>query len=303
MKVLITGGNGFIGGRLAKYLLSFDKNIIYIASRDISVKKLTNVSDLNYTYINWDSAEVLNSVCANMDVIIHLAGMNASECSKNPVDALYFNGVCTARLIESAINQNVKRFILVSTAHVYGSPLKGNISEIDKLCPVNPYATSNRAAEDLVFTALKNKRIEGLVLRLSNGYGAPAKKNVNCWNLLIPHLCRQSINQKILKLNSNGLQRRDFITITDVCRAIDHFINLRQEKIGEGLFNVGGDWSPTVFEVAESVQECYKDLYGIKLPIMRENNLRKEVSVPFTYSIERLKKTGYILQKKGKKRN
>ena len=112
--------------------------------------------------------------------------------------------------------KSVERFIYFSTAHIYGAPLEGTITEKSLPSPVHPYAITHRAAEDYVIAAAKQKRIQGTVLRLSNSFGAPVSPHVNRWTLLANDLCRQAVEKGTITLRSNGCQYRDFICLTDV---------------------------------------------------------------------------------------
>ena len=93
--------------------------------------------------IQWNFPQGLQGICSSVDAIVHLAGMNAQECATDPVAALEVNAVATASLIQATIRQKVKRFIYLSTVHVYGSPLTGVITEETKPTPAHPYAYSH----------------------------------------------------------------------------------------------------------------------------------------------------------------
>ena len=243
----------------------------------------------------WDSPRCLEGVCTAVDVVVHLAGMNAQDCMVDPIGALEVNAVATARLLRSAIRQGVKRFIYLSTAHVYRNPLVGTITE--ETCPVNlhPYATSHHAGEDLVRAAHQRGEIEGIVIRLSNAYGAPAHQTVNCWMLLVNDLCRQAITTQKMILHSSGLQRRDFITLTDACKAINHLMALSASKLGNGLFNVSGSWSPTVLEMTERMAERIHHKTGSKPSILRRTDQNTESTELLDYRMTKLLDTGFCI--------
>jgi UDP-glucose 4-epimerase len=111
----------------------------------------------------------------------------------------------------------------MSTTHVYG-PQVGRLEETTLPAPRHPYATSHRAAEDAVLAASGN--FTAMVLRLSNGFGAPTHAQANCWTLLVNDLCRQAVTDCTLRLRSAGLQHRDFIPLADVTRIVDHMLHL-----------------------------------------------------------------------------
>lgn len=257
MRILITGGFGFIGGRLGQHLYQADHQII-LGSRNPS----NPPSWLPYAKVvktDWSDARALEQICNGVDVVIQAAGLNAQDCAADPVAALEINGLATARLIASATRAGVKRFIYLSTAHIYASPLVGIVSE--DICPNNlhPYATSHLAAESAVLGASQRKEIEGLVLRLSNVFGAPAHTDANCWMLLANDLCRQAVQTRKLVLRSKGLQKRDFIAMTDVCSAIEH---LSIGAKGTYVINVGSGASQSVVQMAQFIQQRCLILLG-----------------------------------------
>ena len=293
-RVLVTGGLGYLGSRLTGFLESRAKyNVIPVSRQKICPSECFR-SDI--LHIDWRSATSLDGICRHVGVIIHLAGMNAPDCAADPVAALEVNGLGTARLLDAAIRQGVKRFIYVSTAHVYGAALEGKITE--DTCPTNvhPYASSHRAGEDVVRYAHCHGAIEGIVVRLSNAYGAPAHKDANCWMLLVNDLCRQAVTRGRLGLKSAGTQRRDFVTLEDVCRAVEHLMTLSSREIGDGLFNVGGGWAPTVLEMASLIAERCKYVLGFRPEIVRPGDARGHGSARLDYRIDKLLATGFELK-------
>lgn len=293
MKILITGGVGYLGGRLVKYLLENTKHDVHIASRGQS--KLPEwAAGLKIVKIDWNDKDSLLEICNGVDVVIHLAGMNAQDCSIDPVSALEVNGLFTARLLRAAVTKKVKRFIYMSTAHVYSSPLIGVINE--ESCPLNlhSYATSHRAGEDVVLAAQLKKEIEGIVIRLSNSFGAPADASVNCWMLLVNDLCRQALKNNTMTLHSSGIQKRDFITLTDTIKAVNHLIELPLDSLGNGVFNVGGRWPISVLEMTELLSERVFLKTGKKPVIHRNKNFIDEKETSLDFEMTKLINTGFV---------
>lgn len=291
--ILITGGMGYLGGRLIQELKSSGlKKHILVGSRSTSNQFLVK-DDINLVYTDWKSQSNLDFICQNMDIVIHLAAMDAKNSIADPVGALEVNGVGTARLIQAAIKSNVKRFIYLSTAHVYGSVLVGNINENTFPKPIHPYATSHKAGEDVVQAAGMSGEIETIIIRLSNCFGAPAHEDVNCWSLLIPDLCRQAVTQRKIVLSSSGVQRRDFIPITDACRAIIHLSEIPKNKLKSYIYNVGGNYAPTILEIAKRIQLRYKILFDFDLEISAQPILTSHTSEIFNYKTDLLFKTGF----------
>jgi UDP-glucose 4-epimerase len=295
MRILITGGFGYLGGRLAQFLSLHSDNEILLGSR-VQQKVPKWLPQSRVVQTTWDSQAGLNQICAGVDAVVHLAGMNAKDCMSNPVAAFEVNAVATARLLKAAVRQNVKRFVYISTMHVYSSPLSGVITE--NTCPtsIHPYATSHRAGEDVIRAANQSQEIEGVVVRLSNAYGAPAHKDADCWMLVVNDLCRQAVLERHITLESSGVQRRNFIPMQDVCRAIDHLMRLSSKNLHHTIFNVGGIWSPTLLEMAELIQERCALVFGFEAQITQKKLKINEVVSELDYRFEYLRQTGFKLE-------
>lgn len=294
MKVLITGGFGYLGGRFAQFLASQGKHEIILGSRWHS-KAPPWLPHGRVARTRWTSSASLEGICVGVDAIVHMAGMNAQDCVADPVKALEFNGVATARLLRSAVKQRVRRFIYISTAHVYGSPLTRIITEDSCPASIHPYAVSHRVGEDVVRDAHMKGEIEGIAIRLSNSYGAPSHKDANCWMLVVNDLCRQAVATRRMVLQSSGLQRRDFIALTDACRAIKHLLELPKDLLKNGLFNVGGRWAPTVLEMTQFVADRIHVATGQKPEIVRKVDQNLENHEIFDYRVTKLLDTGFVL--------
>ena len=112
MRVLITGGFGYLGSRIAQYLDS-SGFFIFLGSREKRVLPQW-MSRARVEKLEWERIELLEDVCAKVDCIVHCAGMNAEDCKTNPRGALDFNGEATSRLVSACEGKNVKKFILYS---------------------------------------------------------------------------------------------------------------------------------------------------------------------------------------------
>jgi UDP-glucose 4-epimerase len=291
MRILITGGFGFIGGRLAQHLQHKDRHIV-LGSRNVNTPHQW-LQDVEVVETQWSNYKKLEEICDGIDVVIQAAGMNAQDCAVDPVAALEINGVGTARLLKAAISQRVKRFVYLSTAHVYSACLTGKINE--NTCPHNlhPYATSHRAGEEVVLGGNNRGEIEGIVLRISNSFGAPAYKDVNCWMLLVNELCRQAVQSHELALNSSGLERRDFVPMTEVCRTIE-FVSLGVfEGVIPQIINVGTGVSNTVLEMALLIREQFMGIYDFDLKLKRPSSSAEATGESLEYQVNLLKLTGY----------
>jgi UDP-glucose 4-epimerase len=197
--------------------------------------------------------------------------------------------------LDAAIHAGVERFIYFSTAHVYGAPLAGHITERSPARPVHSYASTHHAAEEFVLAAQDKGSIQGIVLRLSNGFGAPAHTGADCWMLLVNDLCLQAVRDKKLVLRSSGIQQRNFIALHDVGRVVIHFLELPHIKCSNGLFNAGGERSMSVLSMAERIIKCCRETLGYEPSLIRPQPGADERAVDLNYDISKLKQTGFVL--------
>jgi UDP-glucose 4-epimerase len=293
MRILITGGFGFLGGRLAVHLALAGHQIV-IGSRNVSPPPVW-LPQAEVLQMVWSDKKSLEKCCNGIDVVIQAAGINAQDCIADPVYALEINGVATARLTEVASLAGVKRFIYISTAHVYASPLEGTITEESCTRNLHPYATSHLAGELALLGACKRGQIDGLVLRLSNAFGAPTHKEVKCWTLLVNDLCKQAVQTGKMVLQTNGLQHRDFISMANVCRTVEHVINYEGNLTSYGICNVGVGTSLSVLEMSQYIQKRCERVIGLEPTLLTLNRGDHKNNHLLEYRTDRLDKMGVKL--------
>lgn len=289
--VLITGGLGYIGGRVAQALVVAGFQV-RCGTRQSAVHAPKWLPDMHMVRLDWDSDDALERACRGVDSVVHLAAMNEIESAQNPKGALQMNAMATLRLLETAKRVGIRRFVYFSTAHIYGAPLQGDISETTLPRPVHPYAITHKTAEDFVLAAHDQRQIEGIVVRLSNGFGAPATASVDRWTLLVNDLCRQAVSTGALRLNSAGTQMRDFIPLADVATATEHLLGLDTARIDDGLFNLGSGASMPILTMTERVAERYRVLTGADIPIIRPDVSSGPVAT-LHYRCDKLLATGF----------
>lgn len=294
-KVLITGGLGYVGGRIAQHLATDPGLSLRLTSRRI-IRTTYPTWLANCEIRQWDASADPSDLCAGIDTVVHLAAANENDCIQDPLGALEVNGIGSLRLLQAAQDAGVRRFIYFSTAHVYGAPLLGFISEQTVPRPIHPYAITHKVAEDFVLASRDQGKIEGIVLRLSNGFGVPITVDVDRWTLLINDLCRQAVSTGKLVLRSNGMQQRDFITLQDAARCVAHLIALPVSRCGDGLFNLGGELACSIYEITQLVASRCQVVLGFTPPIERVEPLSGDRAPSLEYSIAKLKATGFSLR-------
>jgi len=233
----------------------------------------------------------------DIDIIIHLAALNEIDSMKDPKLALEVNTKGTYRLLDLANKTGIKNFIYFSTFHVYGDVLESVITEEIPTRPFYPYAITHRAAEDFINYFKHYYGMKTLIFRLSNGYGYPMHKEVNRWTLIFNDLCKQAVTEGKILLRSSGRQYRDFVSLHDVARAVHHFVFIIPDRWDDGLYNLGGNCSMSILEVAQKISDMYRSKYKKEINIKtKQDNNSSIISKPVRYDIEKLMETGFNLK-------
>ena len=291
MKVLVTGAGGLLGGRIIDFFFKNGYKVIGLSRSFKGYSEWGKSVDIVNLDIN--KPINLNKYLDGVSLVIHAAGMNATDSLKNPVKALSFNGLVTAKLLDESIKCGVKKFIYLSTIHVYSSELKSSINENSCTTNIHPYATTHRAGEDAVLFANNQNKIQGVVLRLSNSFGFPINKLANCWGLLVNDICKQACIKEKIVLKSSGNQYRNFISINEVCRFICFLFenNINSEK--SPIINLGSKKSITVLEISNLVKERAQIFFNKKIPLFRQKDIKIEKFKSFKLQTLLLEKLGF----------
>lgn len=300
MNILITGGLGYIGGRVANFLKEKEPYThIFLTTRNVN-RKLPKWTE-KFTVLEMnilDESFIANCLKGkDIDIIIHLAALNEIDSMKDPEIAWEVNTKGTYRLLNLANKKGIKNFIYFSTIHVYGDVSKSIITEETPTRPFHPYAITHRAAEDFVNYFKHYCGMKTLIFRLSNGYGYPMHKEVNRWTLVFNDLCKQAATEGKIVLRSSGKQYRDFISLHDVARVVHHFAFIIPDRWGDGLYNLGGNCSMSILEVAQKTSDAYRLKYKKEIKIeKKQDDSNLIVPKPVKYNIEKLMRTGFTLK-------
>lgn len=293
-KVLITGGLGYVGGRIATHLAQpGSSNSIRLMTRRDSDKVPEWAKGMDLAQTNVLDDPGLEAALEGIDTVIHLAAANEIDCGKDPDLALEVNGRGTHRLLEACRMAGINRFIYFSTFHVYGPEALQPITEVTPTRPIHPYSITHRLAEDFVNWYRHSHGMNTLILRLSNGYGYPMDPWVQRWTLVFNDFCRQAVETGEIRLRSTGLQHRDFISLTDVARCVEHMLGLPTADWDDGLFNLGGECSLPIIEVARMVAAEYSSCHGQKVKVIPGDSDDSHNAHPVRFSIDKLKATGF----------
>ena len=293
-KILIIGGLGYIGGRMANFL-SQKGYIVRISTRKPQENWPFNLP-LNTPIIQLDyrSSEQLNKAMNGIDVVIHLAGPDAHTNFENSNILIKKHLDLTRRLFHSADRNNVKYFIYFSTIHVYGNNLVDNVTEETKTSPIYPFAQAHLKAEEIIRSQVLTTK--AIIIRCSNTFGVPHFENEKCWNLVINNLCKSAFEKGKLILKSSGGQYRDFISMENVINATYHLLELPVSDLSETLFNLGSSKTFKIIEMANNIKKILKNNFKIDYPIEINGQSSEKINNTYNVSIDRLQKTGWVVK-------
>jgi len=255
LRLLVTGGAGFIGSNYIHYILSQHRDI-----QVVNLDKLTYAGNLEnlagiekdsrHTFIQGDicDPEVVDSILdGGIDAVINFAA--ESHVDRSILQSEEFvrtNVVGTLNLLELCRRKKIGRYLQISTDEVYGSlGPESAFTEDTPLAPNSPYAASKASADLLVRSYCRTHNFPGIVTRCSNNYGPhqfPEK--------LIPLFISNAMNELPLPVYGDGLYVRDWIHVIDHCAAVDAV--LRQGDDGE-VYNIGARQEHPNLEVARRI--------------------------------------------------
>ena len=290
--VLISGGLGYLGGRIAKYLLDSGFQV-RIGSSQSHPDVPSDLLSCEIVMCDLSDKRSLENACKNVSSIIHLASLNAQECDHDPEAALLINGLGTLNLLNAAKKMGITKFVYFSTAHVYGSPLQGIIDENSTPRPIHDYAITHRLAEDYVLQANSNKDITGSILRLTNSVGSPLNSKANCWMLVVNDLCKQTVLNQSMELHSDELVQRDFIPISTVCSTV---VDVLTTDVLDGeIANVSSGTVLTLRELTNLIADRSEVVLGFR-PNINFKRLPKGKPLESLFiSNSKLKSSGFII--------
>jgi len=240
VKILVTGGAGFIGSNFVRHVLAAHPDDAVVNLDKLTYAgNLENLRDIEkdprYRFVHGDICDraQIRETMQGVDAVVHFAAeTHVDRSNTGAAEFLSTNVTGTFTLLEAARELKVRRFVAIGTDEVYGSIAKGAARELDPLNPSNPYSASKAAADLLAKAYWTTHRLPVIVTRSSNNFGPyqyPEK--------VIPLFITNAIEDKALPLYGDGKNVRDWLYVLDNCAAID--LVLRKGKEGE-IYNIGG---------------------------------------------------------------
>jgi len=255
MKILVTGGAGFIGSNFILHMMNSHPEV-----EVLNLDVLTYAGNLNnlkgidknprYTLIKGDICDpnVVNTILDRykVDTIVHFAA--ESHVDRSITKASEFvrtNVLGTHNLLECARHHPIARFVHISTDEVYGSTLKGSFTENDILSPSSPYSASKAGSDLLALSYFTTYKLPVIITRCTNNFGPcqyPEK--------LIPLFVTNLIAGRKVPVYGTGENVRDWIHVSDHCRAVEFLL---KKGIPGEIYNIGGGNEKTNIEITEKI--------------------------------------------------
>jgi dTDP-glucose 4,6-dehydratase len=297
MKLLVTGGAGFIGSNFVRIALT-DKfpdfnveqltvlDLLTYAGDEENLKPVA--SDKRYKFVKGDirDLDLAKKLMQEADQVVHFAAESHVDRSiEGGSEFVSTNVMGTQVLLDAARSTNIKRFVHVSTDEVYGSISEGSWPEDHPLLPNSPYSASKAGSDLLVRAYNRTHKLDTVITRCSNNYGQyqfPEK--------VMPLFITNIIEGKKVPLYGNGLNVRDWLHVDDHCRGIA--LALTKGRAGE-VYNIGGGTELTNVELTHKILEAM----GVGEEFIQPVEDRKGHDLRYSVDISKInKELGYSPQ-------
>jgi dTDP-glucose 4,6-dehydratase len=297
MKLLVTGGAGFIGSNFVRMALTNKfpdfhveeltvLDLLTYAGDEENLKPVA--SDKRYKFVKGDirDLELAKKFMQDADQVVHFAAESHVDRSiEGGSEFVSTNVMGTQVLLDAAKSTNIKRFVHVSTDEVYGSISEGSWPEDHPLLPNSPYSASKAGSDLLVRAYNRTHKLDTVITRCSNNYGQyqfPEK--------VMPLFITNIIEGKKVPLYGNGLNVRDWLHVDDHCRGIA--LALTKGRAGE-VYNIGGGTELTNIELTHKILKAM----GVGEEFIQPVEDRKGHDLRYSVDISKInKELGYSPQ-------
>ena len=272
MNILVTGGAGFIGKHLVKFLIENKNNVSILDNFSNSDKKW--ISKFKKYQIKIFEGDIRNDedilkATKDQDVVIHLAAkISVEESIKNPSETFEINVKGTEKVLEICKKNNVKKIIVASSAAVYGEGNeKYKITEQTKLNAISPYGESKIEMEKEIIKFCSNNQINYVILRFFNIYGL--NQSMEYAGVITKFLEKIKKSENLI-IFGDGRQTRDFVAIEDIINSIHNAM----EYTENGIFNIASGEKITIKELAELMILLSNKTLGIEYVKSKKGDIK-----------------------------
>jgi dTDP-glucose 4,6-dehydratase len=254
VRILVTGGAGFIGSNFVRRIIDGTYSgfsSVTVLDKLTYAGSLTNLSELSadsFEFVNGDicDSELVGRLVNEHDLVVNFAAESHVDRSINGArDFVITNVLGTHTILDAVRSSNVKTYLQVSTDEVYGSIEKGSWPETDPLLPNSPYAATKASADLICRSYFKTLGMDIRITRCSNNYGRnqfPEK--------VIPLFVTNLIDNQKVPIYGSGLNVRDWLHVDDHCFGI--YLALTKGKAGE-IYNIGGGTELTNIDLTKKI--------------------------------------------------
>ena len=249
MKVLVTGGAGFIGSNLVKQLIKENYDVIVLDNllRGNKIEKETfdKITFLNGDVRNFDLVLKASEGC---DIIFHLAAiLGVDIVADNPVETMDVEVIGMRNIANAALSNNVKKILYASTSGIYGhSAIEQSVDEKIMVDPRTSYAMAKRYNEIYLSALHEEKGLKSIALRFFNIYGMNQDNR-----MVIPRFIEQARSGSPITIFGSGKQTRDFTFIDDTIKSC---IDLIKVNCGFEIFNIANDNELSISDLANTIK-------------------------------------------------
>ena len=257
---LVTGGSGFIGSNLSRYLRKVGASVTILDN--FSTGRKDNISDFNDLGINIVNTDIIDQsntqiFFENIDFVFHQAAIASVPLSiKNPALTKLHNVDGTVSVLKNSANKGVGKFIFASSSAIYGDTESIPTNEFVTAMPQSPYAEQKLAAEEYCNNYYKSNKLRTTSLRYFNVFG-PYQDPGSEYSAVIPKFINLALNNEDLIIYGNGKSTRDFVFVDDViqanlCAAISEKSDGEAINIAHGETISIGDLANMIIEITGS---------------------------------------------------
>ena len=248
MRILVTGGAGFIGSHISERLVR-DGHDVVVLDNLLRGNKLTSYARDHVEFILGDvrNIEDVRRAMKSCDVVFHLAAiLGVDVVADNHLETMDVEVIGTRNILNTALEQNVKKVLYASTSGIYGhSSIEKSVSEDVMVDSKTSYAMAKRFNEIYLLASYQERGIESVSLRFFNIYGLRQDER-----MVIPRFFEQALSGADLTVYGNGLQTRDFTYIDD---AVEACMRLMEKSSGAQIVNIANENERTILDLANEI--------------------------------------------------
>ena len=263
MKVLITGGAGFIGSHLSDELIAGGNEVVVLDN--LSTGRFENIAHLegniSFQFVEGDilNEMLVDKLVERCDVVYHLAAaVGVDLVVKKPLESLVTN-IKGSEIVLDMVHRYHKKILITSTSEIYGKNTNGPLKEDDDRILGSPlkvrwgYSTAKAVDEMLAYIYWKEKKVPTIIVRLFNTVGP---RQTGAYGMVIPRFVNQALKNEDITVYGTGKQSRCFLHVKDVIKTLINLMNSK-DAVGQ-VFNIGSQEEITIENLAKKVIEITK---------------------------------------------